>query len=1258
MRKLGKYEILSELAAGSLGEMYRARDMMLDREVALKTITGASQLDPELKDRFYREARAGARLQHPNIITIYDLGEHDDVVFIALELLTGCDLRQFIAQRRRLSAPAKIAHIAAVCDGLAYAHQYGIVHRDITPGNIFLTDHGTPKILDFGVARLSASKSAATGNILTALYMSPEQIMGEPCDARSDQFSLAVVACEFLTFVHPFAGELVARRIATDRPDSLRVHLPDLPEELEGVLYKALAKDPAQRFPKVEDFAYALRAIFPDSADSISQMVPVPPRNMSQAYQESSRTEADTESKMTAILMALQEFDAAIERKDLGGARTALDAVERLSKIDERFSTVARESRARLQEIEASLMPPAPPPLPPPIGPAQRQAGPEPASVPPPLSGMAVPTTTAKPYPPPPFGSAPLDPLARTVLEPPPMPKPAGSAAQPSAATTPSPLGPPPGPPPMGLQPPPPMPPRPGTTPVPPGPPPLPPPGARNAPLDPQARTVIEPPPMPKPAGSAAQPSAATTPSPLGPPPVPPPMGLQSSPPIPTPRPVAGQPPPMPPRPATTPAPPVPPLGTRNAPLDPQARTVIEPPPMPKAGAPAGSPPGPPPPPPGARNAPLDPQARTVIEPPPVPKAAPAPPSQPVVPPKPAVTTAPSGGPPPLPGATPSAGTPPGPPPPRAATPAAAAPVPGPPAPATPTGRNVPLDPQARTVIEPPPMPKAAAPAAQPPVPPKPAAVTTPPPARSAPRSFDDTQPALFDPKSRTETGSRPAITNPPPAPTTPAPQTTPFPMPKFSAAESGAKPRASAPPADPGARHNSTDEITLLFNSPEPGSTPKPGAVPTPMSSPSARSTPPPAAPEPPMQAFSQAETARIPLSELSKVGSWPMSKDATPPGQPAAVPLPPSGPPQPPAWTPPPRQEPPRTASGQYAAPPSAGMPGALPPGPQSAPWTQPNPMAAGSPQPPAAPWQPPAGFPPYAAPQTAPQAVQAKPTGKSSRMIPVAIIVVLLLGGLGAGAWFYLRPKPVEKLPATATAQIGPEHASIYKAPDYSDVVVTLRQGDTVNVIHPPQSKTQEWTEVQFVGEKPLPAGRIHTADLTNWTSTQPVTALFLLELFAPPEGSNEAALRQYAQSLTAFLQRFAGTPQESDARTELDRVNNAIARLTAPPPATDPAAATPENPDAQAKPAPGQPIPPTGQPQPANPAQPNGTAPPPKPVPPPSPEALMTRAQQAWENGDYAQAERLLRYLLQLKPNYAPARDLLAKVVKAKQLENAR
>src|SRR5262245_28721504 len=277
MTKVGKYEVLAEMARGSMGILYRARDTVLDREVALKTIAGTGALDPELKERFYREARAGAKLHHPNVITVYELGEQGDLVFIALELLSGCDLRQFIAQRRELPPEKKVGIMAAVCDGLHHAHQHGITHRDIKPSNIFLTDTQVPKILDFGVARLSASKLTVVGRVLgTPFYMAPEQIMGEPCDARSDLFSLGIVTFEFLCFAHPFGGDSIPKRIMNDNPDSIVARNPDVPRGLEAVLAKVLSRNPAQRYQTAEEFGQALRGILQESEPAAAPQIRTP----------------------------------------------------------------------------------------------------------------------------------------------------------------------------------------------------------------------------------------------------------------------------------------------------------------------------------------------------------------------------------------------------------------------------------------------------------------------------------------------------------------------------------------------------------------------------------------------------------------------------------------------------------------------------------------------------------------------------------------------------------------------------------------------------------------------------------------------------------------------------------------------------------------------------------------------------------------------------------------------------------------------
>ena len=395
MNTLGKYEIMAELGTGSMGIIYRARDTILDREVALKTFAQAGSLDPELKERFYREARFCARLHHPNIVTIYDLGEQDGTAFISMELLAGNDMRKFIGERHELPIAERIRIMAAVCDGLQHAHESGIVHRDIKPSNILLTPENVPKILDFGIARFPSSRLTMMGRVLgTPHYMAPEQIMGKPCDSRSDLFAAALVTFEMLTYAHPFAGESIPRRIINDNPDSLLALNPAAPPGLEPVMKKALSKDPAQRYQTAADLAAALRSVLDvapvadygtatavNAAPVAAPPPPAPPLPLPKYV--------NTEYKMSEVLAALQAFDAAVERKDVAAARSALATVDSIATIDDVYATAAEQSRERLKDLEASApsspMPVAAP-APPPAAHVEKPVEPPPASGPAPVS--------------------------------------------------------------------------------------------------------------------------------------------------------------------------------------------------------------------------------------------------------------------------------------------------------------------------------------------------------------------------------------------------------------------------------------------------------------------------------------------------------------------------------------------------------------------------------------------------------------------------------------------------------------------------------------------------------------------------------------------------------------------------------------------------------------------------------------------------------------------------------------------------------
>ena len=257
MKKLGKYEVLGELGHGAMGVVYRARDPIINRLVALKTITTGVADDPALLQRFYREAQSAGGLQHPNIVTIYDMGEAGNLPFIAMELVEGENLEQVIARRAPLPITLKLLYAMQACRAFDYAHKRGIVHRDIKPGNIMLGKDGTVKVVDFGIARVLEASRTQTGMLIgTFAYMSPEQYHGEHADERSDIWSFGVLLYELLSYERPFTGPTPAslmRGICEHDPKPLRQCVAECPAELETVLSRILQKSPAERYQSMED---------------------------------------------------------------------------------------------------------------------------------------------------------------------------------------------------------------------------------------------------------------------------------------------------------------------------------------------------------------------------------------------------------------------------------------------------------------------------------------------------------------------------------------------------------------------------------------------------------------------------------------------------------------------------------------------------------------------------------------------------------------------------------------------------------------------------------------------------------------------------------------------------------------------------------------------------------------------------------------------------------------------------------------------
>jgi eukaryotic-like serine/threonine-protein kinase len=292
--RLGPYEVLAPLGAGGMGEVYRARDTRLGREVAIKVLPAELASDSERLRRFEKEARSASSLNHPSIVTIYDIGSEDSVSFIAMELVDGSTLRQLLASgpfpaKRTLKIAPQIA------EGLAKAHEAGIVHRDLKPENVMVTKDGLVKILDFGLAKLTSTGSGSgegsqlptmTGTtpgvvVGTVGYMSPEQVNGEPVDFRSDQFALGSMLYEMATGKRAFQRKTAVDTLAAilnDEPEPIAAINPQAPPPLRWIIERCLAKDPRERYASTEDLARDLAGVAGRLSEVSGSTEPVPRR--------------------------------------------------------------------------------------------------------------------------------------------------------------------------------------------------------------------------------------------------------------------------------------------------------------------------------------------------------------------------------------------------------------------------------------------------------------------------------------------------------------------------------------------------------------------------------------------------------------------------------------------------------------------------------------------------------------------------------------------------------------------------------------------------------------------------------------------------------------------------------------------------------------------------------------------------------------------------------------------------------------------
>src|SRR4051812_46425569 len=275
-----RYELEELVGTGGMSSVYRAHDRLLDRKVALKILHDQYTADDDYVERFRREARAVAALSHPNIVTVIDRGEHENKQFIVFEYIDGENLKRLIERRGPAPVTTALELAMQVARGLSFAHQNGLVHRDVKPQNVLLNGDGQAKVTDFGIARSMDVQHGMTqtGTVLgTSDYIAPEQAQGQRVDEHTDVYSLGVVMYELLTTEVPFPGEnfvAVAMRHINEPPPPVRDKRPDVSPRLDAAIQRAMAKNPEDRFQTMADFCRELEACLAELQSGATQIAP------------------------------------------------------------------------------------------------------------------------------------------------------------------------------------------------------------------------------------------------------------------------------------------------------------------------------------------------------------------------------------------------------------------------------------------------------------------------------------------------------------------------------------------------------------------------------------------------------------------------------------------------------------------------------------------------------------------------------------------------------------------------------------------------------------------------------------------------------------------------------------------------------------------------------------------------------------------------------------------------------------------------
>jgi hypothetical protein len=351
--QFGRYIIVSELGRGAMGAVHRAVDPLIERDVAIKTLL--PNLPPEImgevRERFLREARSAGRLNHPNIVTVYDVGEQDGIAYIAMELLEGRSLQEILRQPARLPLATIAELVAQVADGLDLAQRFKITHRDVKPANIMVSADWRAKLTDFGVAHVASSSMTQTGSALgSPKYMSPEAVTGMPVDPRSDIFSLGVVLYEMLVRRTPFerAGDntvfAVMHRIAGEAHPAVTQIDGQIPAAFNTILDKALAKSPDKRYQRAGDMANDLR-----NYKSVAGTAPAPDADYAKTMVVSrpQAKPAQADPATATLIDDLDVFAKGFEQQQQEVLRA--EAAERARKEEEIFRWAAAEEQRRLQ---------------------------------------------------------------------------------------------------------------------------------------------------------------------------------------------------------------------------------------------------------------------------------------------------------------------------------------------------------------------------------------------------------------------------------------------------------------------------------------------------------------------------------------------------------------------------------------------------------------------------------------------------------------------------------------------------------------------------------------------------------------------------------------------------------------------------------------------------------------------------------------------------------------------------------------------